>query len=964
MTQRQHDDREESDGRDPSERLDRLAEAMAVVLAHRAGASAASATPADLLAAHPHLQDLLEPMLDSTAHDSAEIEAEAVAASPGESLRPSALLGDYRVIREVGRGGMGTVYEVEQISLRRRVALKLLHEHLSVTPRAIERFRREAAVASSLQHRSIVPIHEVGEWRGRHFFTMDLVDGQPLDVAMATRVSAREPDAAAFSRVAERIGAIADALEHAHAHGLVHRDIKPHNLMVAPDGTVRLLDFGLVKERDTGDSVSREFVGTPHYSSPEQITGGLADARSDIFSLGTVLYELLSGTRPFDGATSHAILRSIERGDFESIHRAAPRAPADLRTICAKAMAHRPEDRYQSARALADDLRRFLRIEPILARPGGSLARAGKWIRRNRLKAALIATATLLILGAPTLYAVQEHRTRMLVEQERHHLEEAERIAFRGIEQTLRLLVDAAPQRHRTGVASRELIDDVVGLCEDFLEARANDSRRRQRVANAMRVLSEVYLEFGDPPRALATCRRGLFHLGSGPATPRVADSQALVRGRLLRQELRILQLVDPTGSSKKIEASIAYWRRLVATPEPSDQLLTDFANTLELRARAMIDQEGDPDHAARLCDEALAVLPTALRERSPRAATIGLRLELCRALARLNAGDTRVARAELEAIEHRLIDRPTSLPLATDRILAAVGIAEAHRVLRDHATATAKLQAAVETAKELVREYPGSMSVRQTALRARVRLAQIWTATGRPAAAEQLLRDAGVGRPAVLDAAPARHRELRANAETLLASAILVRSGGTDHESAATLLRGATAAFSRLVHEQPDRPTLRRHLGAAQNNLAAISNEIGDHTEANELANAAAIALRHVLEQRPRDRQAETYLGMAESQRATALAHLGDSEGAVAAAGQALAHGGDNAGALRIAATAAAVAAQASARPDHQRIAVTVLERLAALSPRDARICLTDARFETLREHPDFTALANRVRR
>jgi serine/threonine protein kinase len=332
---------------DREQRLLRLGQAMDAFLRFRRGD--AGADRERFLRDHENLRDLLVPMFDDDG-DADVTDAAAGDTDPQQAFQPAPgrQLGDYRLVREIGRGGMGVVWEAEQISLRRRVALKLLPEHLSQSPQSIERFRREAAAASRLRHPGLVPIHEVGEWHGVHFFSMEFVEGRTLHVVMQQERFGVRADCSRTAEAAEVTARLADALHHAHEHGLVHRDVKPHNVMVGHDGSVRLLDFGLAKDLDARtQSGGAEFFGTPHYCSPEQITGQTTiGPAADVFSLGIVLYELLARRRPFDGESSRIVLRRIETGEFPSLRSVAPSVPRDLQTICHKALEPRPQDRY------------------------------------------------------------------------------------------------------------------------------------------------------------------------------------------------------------------------------------------------------------------------------------------------------------------------------------------------------------------------------------------------------------------------------------------------------------------------------------------------------------------------------------------------------------------------------------------------------------------------------------------
>ncbi len=321
--------------------------------------------------------------------------------------------GEFVIEDELGRGGMGVVYLAYQPALRRRVALKVLASGLSLSPRHVERFRREAAAAASIVHPAIVPVHSFCEVDGAYGFAMDFVPGRnlgaildelrqqngsnPLQISGSVGLQRDLAVTQSYVTDCARIAAeIASALAAAHQHGIAHRDIKPRNVMVDDRHKVRLLDFGLAKNiEDESLTGSLDVTGTVHYMSPEQTLQKKVaqDHRTDVFSLGVILYELLTLHRPFDGGNLQQIVYEICFRDPKPITAHNSRVPKDLVTICEKAIEKDPQARYQTAAEFEDDLRRFLRMEPIRARPANTVQRASKWIRRHRAASVAIAAA-------------------------------------------------------------------------------------------------------------------------------------------------------------------------------------------------------------------------------------------------------------------------------------------------------------------------------------------------------------------------------------------------------------------------------------------------------------------------------------------------------------------------------------------------------------------------------------------
>jgi eukaryotic-like serine/threonine-protein kinase len=322
---------------------------------------------------------------------------DAPISSPSPQNPPAATsrrVGDYELIEEISRGGLGVVFRARQISLGREVAIKLLRDGAVARPEDRERFRTEALAAAALDHPNIVPVHEVGDDAGRAFIAMRLVPGR--DLAAATRDGPLPP-----GKAAELLARIAQAIQHAHDRGVLHRDLKPANVLLDLAGEPHVTDFGLARrlddERDL--TLSGEVVGTPGYLSPEQAAGRSRDVSraSDIWALGALLYHLLTGRAPFVADTPSAVLRLVESADPVGPRLLNPSVPRALETITLKALAKNPGDRYATAGELAADVGRFLRQEPILARPASAAERTWRWVRRHPARAAVVALSVSLV---------------------------------------------------------------------------------------------------------------------------------------------------------------------------------------------------------------------------------------------------------------------------------------------------------------------------------------------------------------------------------------------------------------------------------------------------------------------------------------------------------------------------------------------------------------------------------------
>jgi serine/threonine protein kinase/tetratricopeptide (TPR) repeat protein len=311
-------------------------------------------------------------------------------ARPGQRL---ADFGDYELLEEMGRGGQGIVYRARQKSLNRTVALKIVGLGQWATKRHVKRFHLEAEAAASLDHPCIVPIYEIGERDGSCYFSMKLVEGGPLDeVARREQMSPR--------RAAEVIARLARTLHYAHEHGVLHRDIKPGNILIDAKGEPHLTDFGLARLVEAESTITRttEALGTPSYMAPEQAKGNNTQLTSatDVYGLGAVLYHLLTGHPPFAGGTTYQTIRLLLETEPRQPRLWNPKLDRDLSTICLKCLEKDPQRRYPTALALAEDLERWLKHEPIQARHTRLLARGRKWVRRNPAVAGLLTSLVAL----------------------------------------------------------------------------------------------------------------------------------------------------------------------------------------------------------------------------------------------------------------------------------------------------------------------------------------------------------------------------------------------------------------------------------------------------------------------------------------------------------------------------------------------------------------------------------------
>jgi len=363
----------------------------------------------------------------TVAHDAARRAASTVAEPAPELART---IGRYQILRELGRGGFGTVYLARDPNLNQRVAVKVPKAGKTQSAQFVERFEREGRNGAKLRkHPGIVTVYDVGCHEGVPYLVFEFVAGEPLHERLApSRWSQERPP---FEEIAQLIAQLARALEYAHSNGVIHRDVKPSNIMIGQDGRPKLMDFGLAKQDDVDITVTHDgaIVGTPAYMSPQQAAGRHEELtpQTDVYSLGVVLYQMLTGEIPFRGR-SQEVLRQVREDEPAAPSKLNAKVPWELEAICQKAMEKELRQRYATAGEFADDLERWLRGEPIKARQIGTAGRTWRWCRRNPVTSGLLALIAVLLvaltIGSGAMYAV-ELKARIAEATARQKVEEA-----------------------------------------------------------------------------------------------------------------------------------------------------------------------------------------------------------------------------------------------------------------------------------------------------------------------------------------------------------------------------------------------------------------------------------------------------------------------------------------------------------------------------------------------------------
>lgn len=470
---------------------------------------------------HPEIADLIRELLPTIA---AVEQAKTVGNTSGGravQIKTPERLGDFRIVREIGAGGMGIVYEAVQESLGRNVALKVLPPQMLLDERRVRRFEQEARLAAQLHHTNIVPVFGVGHDEGLHYYVMQRIDGEGLDAAIIKQKGGKF----APQKVAEIGRAAALALQSAHRQGVLHRDVKPANILLDQSEHVWITDFGLAQALEAdGVTTQAHVAGTLRYMPPERFHG-ISNARGDVYSLGVTLFELACGRTPFRGTSSVELMQQITAGSLPHLRSIDPAIPRDLETIVAKATAREPTGRYADAGEMADDLGRFLEGMPIRARRVSAAERAWRWCRRNRSTAAALLLALASLVSLTIVSLVNNWHTSQLNQQLAQSID-GERTARASAEATSATALQALDRVFDRFAPSSSLITAYAGSeADDDGEAGIAIPTVSPQIAAALEDLLPYYAklagEHGDDPAvrkqsAEAMHRVGLIHARLG----------------------------------------------------------------------------------------------------------------------------------------------------------------------------------------------------------------------------------------------------------------------------------------------------------------------------------------------------------------------------------------------------------------------------------------------------------------
>ncbi|MFL5340052.1 MAG: protein kinase domain-containing protein [Gemmataceae bacterium] len=704
--------------------------------------------------------------------------APAVSAGAAETLPPQnghavlelplARVPGYQIQRELGRGGMGVVYLARQEKLNRLVALKMVLAGLHAGARDRDRFQREAETVARLHHPNIVQIYEVGEAEGRPYLALEYVDGGTLaERLQGTPLPARE--------AAQLMVPLARAIQAAHAAGIIHRDLKPGNILLQAPGPgtqesgpgvaelcPKITDFGLAKEIDSavGNTQTGAVLGTPSYMAPEQASGQVraVGPAADVYALGAILYELLTGRTPFLGATPLDTVMQVATDEPVRPRQLQPKCPADLETICLKCLQKEPRKRFATAGELADDLQRFLNGESIRARPVGPLERGWRWARRNPQVAALLAVLAAVVVGGFvivfSLWRQSESRRVFASQQEGRAKEQEARAKanlLKAIEAVDRMMTRVVDERlayvPQFEDERRQILEDAVAFYHSFLEQEQSDPALRREMGRAYQRLGKVFLSLGKVEKAHDSYREALRLqeqlTGEFPSEPKFRHDLA----QTLIEQAIAYRMQGDVGQAASADEHARSLAEALVSEFPDDPSYYETLGHVQTQLGYLYFQKGQLDVAPIAFQTSIQVFANILMMRP---GDFHARLELAKArtalgffqlnINRFNDAEERLT-PNVAELTNLLADFPEKKKEIEPALAEArLDLAAVYTLTNRAAKSDELLRLAMATFEQLRRDYPRSPISQFLLARGHLTSAQRARQGGNPAQAEASL--------------------------------------------------------------------------------------------------------------------------------------------------------------------------------------------------------------------------------
>jgi serine/threonine-protein kinase len=817
----------------------------------------------------------------------------------------------FRVLRPHARGGLGAVFVALDTELHREVALKQMLDHRALDAVSRSRFLVEAEITGGLEHPGIVPVYGLGTYAdGRPYYAMRFIRGESLkdaighfhaDLALGRDTGRRS---LALRMLLRRFTDVCNAIEYAHTRGVLHRDIKPGNVIVGKHGETLVVDWGLAKplgqaggespdseERllipsqasGTAQTLPGSVLGTPAYMSPEQARGepDRLDRRSDVYSLGVTLYFLLTNRAPFESGDVSGVLHAVQEGAFRSPRHLDPDLDRSLEAVCLKAMALYPQDRYDSARALADDIDRWLADEPVTARREPVSARVRRWARRNRTLVAGVAVLLVAATVALTAGAILLSRANARTELRRLEAERNFELARDAVDRYYtrvsedRLLNEPQMERLR-----RDLLETARDFYQKFVDEHRDDPRARADLGNAYLRLSQIASALGAFPDAIGHGKHAEASFATLAAEhPEVAEYRRLLSvsdnnmGNLYHATGRVGEAEAAYSRAQTSFAWLANERpEIVEHRRGLASSYNDLGNFYSATGRSG-EAESSFRRAIEIDEKLAEEHPELTRSRRALAVTHSNLGVLYKNTGRATEAEVSYRRS-IEIGERLSAEHPEVIEYGFDLAASHNNLGELYIATGRAAKAEAALARAIEIQEKLVAEHPGVTQYRHELAVSHSNLGNLSSATDRPTEAEVSYRRA----IEISEKLTAEHREVieyRSNLARLYnCLGVLYFTTGRPVE-AETAYRRALEFQEKLAADHPEQVKFTLELGGSYCNLGNLVNDRGDPHGARTWYDRALAPLQAVLDREPRHTTARQFLCNVHWGRANALTRL-----------------------------------------------------------------------------------------